>query len=242
VTAHPAFYKLAIQATPQARISAAQQAAVTPDSCEPTGSTTTIKDIPVVVGSKESDASDLALTQFSYGSSSSMTLGAGVSYTGDMTGFSADGTTTETSGGSWTFGSLPSKGNNDLYGTGQYEEVETLCYTAGNYSEFWTVSQSFVGGELKTPGITPVGAGDCVATDKGSKNTFTMGTQQTFSTGVQLSAVGFGINLSSQSGFSSDTTLTYNMGADGHPICGVNVPPGKGGSVQVIQVHSSVTQ
>lgn len=239
--ASPTFAKLILHATLPTRFPGTREAAISPDSCEPDGSATQIPNVPVIVGMKESEASDLSSTTFSYSSTASMTLGVGISYTSPTGGFSADGSTTQTSGGSYTWDSLPSESNNDLEGYGIYNDQEFLCIIAGNYSNYWLLSQNYVGGEYGTPGTPPVAAGDCIPTQAHTTNTFTTGTQQTFGAGVQLSGLGYGINLSSQSGFSTDTSLTYEMGAHGHPVCGVSVPPGDSGKVEAIQVHSGIT-
>ncbi len=231
--------RLILHAAQQTNPTASQAKALQPGSCEIVNSHI-IKNISVTVASKESDASNLAATKIGYSTTTSMTLGAGISYTSDSSGFSASGQTTQSAGGSYAWPSLPSEGNNALNGQGQYTDTQQDCEAGGNYSTSWTLTQYYVGGTLSTPGITPVAAGDCSANAAGSKNTYTAGTQKTFSAGVSLAALGYGVNLSSQDGWSSESYIEYDMGSTGHPVCGVGYPPGKDAPL-VLQVHSSVT-
>jgi hypothetical protein len=201
-----------------------------------------IANIPVVVGMKETAAPDTT-TSFSYDTSSSMTLGAAVSYTGSNSGFTASGSTTQTSGGHYTFANMKGAGNNHLQGAGVYNEWENWCVNIpGSANVYqWNLQQAGVSSEADpaTPGTPAIPAGDCVTSQKGAGNTFVKGTQQTFSAGAQLSAVGYGINLSSQDGFSMDTSITYTFSAHAHPICGSGGFPGIAGYTGVIAVHSA---
>ena len=199
-----------------------------------------ITPVPVVVGMRETAASDTT-TSFSYDTSSSMTLGTGVSYTSATGGFSANGTTTQTAGGHYTFKNMTGAGNNHLQGDGVYDEWENYCVnipgSANVYA--WNLQQAGVAGEYTyaTPGTPSIPAGKCITSQAGAANTFSTGTQQTFSAGAQLSALGYGINLSSQDGFTSNSSLTYTFSTHGHPICGSGGYPGVAGYTGVIAVH-----
>ncbi len=200
-------------------------------------SSRTLAQIPVTMGYKQSSDSNLAYAGFDYSTSSSTTLGAGISYTSASGGFSADGTTTQTAGGSWTFPNLPGAGNNDFNGDGIYYDQEYLCYMVGNYSTYWLLTQHDVAGEKGTPGASPVSVGKCVTTLPGTTNIIHSGKQETFGAGVQLGSLGFGVNLSSQDGWSTQSELTYKMGSAGHPLCGSSDYPGSPGYVGVVGVH-----
>jgi hypothetical protein len=58
--------------------------------------------------------------------------------------------------------------------------------------------------------------------------------------GAQLSALGYGINLSSQDGFTKASSLTYKFTTYSHPICGSGGFPGIAGYTGVIAVHSTI--
>ena len=104
----------------------------------------------------------------------------------------------------------------------------------------WNLQQAGVAGEYTyaTPGTPAIPAGDCITSAAGSPNKFQTGTQQTFSVGAQLSALGYGINFSSQDGFTSNSYLIYTFSKHGHPICGSGGFPGIGGYTGVIAVHA----
>lgn len=230
------FAKLRVH--PEAR-TAQPSASISPAGCGITDYAP-IPGVPVVVGMRETAASDTT-TSFTYSTSSSMTLGAGVPYTSAYEGFSANGTTTQTSGGSYTFANLTGAGNNHLQGDGVYDEWENYCVNIPGSSNVyvWNLQQAGVASEYTyaTPGTPSIPAGDCITSQAGANNSFSVGTQQTFSAGAQLSVAGYGINLSSQDGFTKDSTLTYKFSAHGHPICGAGGFPGIAGYTGVIGVH-----
>jgi hypothetical protein len=202
-----------------------------------------ITPVPVVVGMRETAASDTTTT-FSYDTSSSMTLGTGVSTTSATGGFSANGTTTQTAGGQYTFKNMTGTGNNHLQGDGVYDEWENYCVNIpGSANVFaWNLQQEGVASEAQpaTPGTSAIPAGKCITSEVGAANKFETGTQQTFSAGAQLSALGYGINLSSQDGFTSNSSLIYTFSTHAHPICGSGGYPGIGGYTGVIAVHSGI--
>ncbi len=120
-----------------------------------------ISPVPVVVGMNESGASDVRAS-FSYGTSASMTLGTAVSSSGVIGTFSVAGTTTQTSGGSFTFTGLNGVGNNHLEGDGVYDEVENYCNIGGNFAATWSLQQEGVASEYGTPGTPSISAGKCI--------------------------------------------------------------------------------
>jgi hypothetical protein len=200
-----------------------------------------IGNIPVVVGMRETAASDTETT-FSYDSGTSMTLGTGVSYTGQYTGFTANGTSVKTSGGTYTSPPLKGAGNNHLQANGVYNETENYCNIPPNNVTVWNLTQSGVWGEGSptTPGTPAIPAGYCGHGERGWSNTFSTGTQQTYSYGAQLSVLGYGIDLSSQDGFTNDSSITYYFTTYSHPICGSGGYPGVAGYTGVIAVHSTI--
>jgi hypothetical protein len=213
---------------------------VQPYSCEAVGAATQTGGIPATMGVKESAAGDLANTTFQYGSTATSTFGAGVSYTNSDSGFSADGSTTQITGGSQSWNKLPSASNNDLNGTAHYYDQEYDCQIAGNFSQYWTLTFHVVSGTASTPGITPIPTGKCSAYARNSTETETTGTQMTFSTGVKLTQLGFGVDLSSQDGFSTSSSLSYTTGPlHGHPICGQYDYPNAPDNIGVLAVHST---
>lgn len=214
---------------------------ISPDVCAALGNPTQVSFL-AIMGMKESDATDLANTNFSYGTSNSATLGVGISYTAANVGFTANGSTTQITGLTGTFNSLPSASNNDLESTAIYEDQEWHCATPNSQTFWWQMTQHSVGGASGTPGTAPVPVGHCYGYLPKTTATISNGTQQTFSAGVNLSAKGFGVNLSAQDGWSTQSVLNYTMGnTNGHPVCGQYDFPGTSGvNVGVVGVHSTV--
>jgi NAD(P)H dehydrogenase (quinone) len=84
---------------------------------------------------------------------------------------------------------------------------------------------------------SPVAARD-VAEVVARTNYVTSESQMTYSAGVQLSGLGYGINLSSQDGYDASSELIYKMGSQGHPLCGEDDwPGGTTGYIGMVGVH-----
>jgi hypothetical protein len=179
---------------------------------------------PVTVGYKSSLDTNLAYTAFSYGTGVSNTFGTGVSITGPGGGFSANGTTSEADNTGVTFPNIPGASSNNYRAGGAYYDQEIVCGPIVTHQ--WELYQDAVGGDDGTPGAEPLSAGDCFT---GGANTSVKidATKQTdFSQGVDLEADGINLNLSSQDGYSSSSTLTYKFGSKSAPYCGVHNFPG----------------
>jgi hypothetical protein len=128
-------------------------------------------------------------------------------------------------------------GANKLEADGVYQDAQWDCATIIDPGPWWELTQLDVASVYGTPGTKPISAGRCITSKPGEVATFTTGTQQTYSAGVDLSIKGFGINLSAQDGFAKSAALTYTMGKKGHAICGVSQYPGTPGYVGAIVVH-----
>jgi hypothetical protein len=193
----------------------------------------------VILALKQSGDAHLKFAGFSYSTSDSVTFGVGISFTNANGGFSAGGTTTESSGGSTTFPNMVGAGNNYLEGDGVYNDNFYTCSTpVGTLYQFWELDPAGVGSDFGTPGAEPVGIGDCLTTQPGETFTYTIGAQETFTSGVNLSALGYGINLSAQNGFSTQSVITYAFGSSSAPVCGqANYPNVPNVYIGVVGVH-----
>jgi hypothetical protein len=237
----PTSATLVLHATTTVKPSRVQGVKISPNTCTTVGNPVQTQKTPVIVGMKESDASDLANTSFSYTTTASMTLGEGISFNGPFGGFTQNGTTVKTSGlqGSWN--SLPSESNNYLEAQAVYEDQQFLCFTAGNYTDDWTLTQHSVGGAAASPGTPSIPTGHCYAYQAKTSAKIDAGTQQTFSAGVKFSAEGYGADFSAQDGWTSQSELIYTMGnTHGHPVCGQHDYPGAPNVVVgAVGVHST---
>jgi hypothetical protein len=191
-----------------------------------------IAQIPVVMGFKQSADTHLRYATFMYTTSDSLTIGVGISATSPVGGFTADGTLTQSSGGSTQFPQMVGAGTNSLLGDGVYDEQFLICPNE------WVLIPKTVDSDFGTPGASPVSIGNCLVTQPNTTLTYTQGTQQTFSGGVNLSAKGLGANLSVQDGWSNNAALTYSFGSSSAPVCGQANFPSFPGFVGVIGIHS----
>ncbi|MDQ2877025.1 MAG: carboxypeptidase-like regulatory domain-containing protein [Actinomycetota bacterium] len=197
--------------------------------------TTKDKTPKIEVGFKDSGDSALAWASYQYTTNTSTTTGAALSTTSSTAGFSADGSTTQSAGGSYTWPRMAGAGVNELLGSGLYYDQEWAC---SDVPEFWRLFLNSIGSAAGSPGASRISAGDCVTQEHGAVDTYTRGTQSTWSQGVNLEAVGININLSSQDGWDGTAYLTFATGSVSLPICGVhNKPNATNPSAGLLAVH-----
>jgi hypothetical protein len=200
----------------------------------------------MVVGYKSTThANDINYAQYTYTDTVSQTTGAGISATGPNGGFSAGGTTTETSGVTIPFPTIHGVSSNYMTVYSTWNEEHFSCVepavagTAPSDVQFydeWDVLLNSVNTEDGTPGAPIVAAGHCDLEGPNVAIKFTTTSQQTWSDGVSISDI-IGINLSSQDGWTGSSALTYDLSASG-PICGVNnFPNANNPSAGYLQVH-----
>lgn len=200
---------------------------------------TSIPNVPAIVGFKGSAAPTLRSATFNLKNTATTTMGAGVSDTSEFGGFSASGTTTQSSSASLTWEKLPGAGNNYFQATSLWYDQKILCSNPLGLETSWTLTENSLNTADGTPGAEPVSAGHCSLMSPNSTNTYTKGSQETFKAGANLQAEGFNINLSTQDGWSSTASITFVAGAVALPLCGVNnVPNGTDPSAGALTVHA----
>jgi hypothetical protein len=196
----------------------------------------TFPNVPVEVGFKDSGNSTLAWAQYTYSTSTSTTMGAGISYTSVEGGFSADGTTTQSAGGSFTWPHMKGAGVNKLLASGLYYDYHWICYPGED--QYYIVSLNSINSASGSPGTEGIAAGYCSALEHGDKDSYTVGTQETWGSGADLKDSGLNINLSSQDGWSTSAYLTFQAGSQNVPVCGVNnYPNANSPSAGQLNVH-----
>jgi hypothetical protein len=197
----------------------------------------TFANVPVEIGFKDTgDTPAPAWATYTYDTSASTTMGAGISYSSATGGFSNDRTTTQSAGGSYTWPHLKGAGVNDLLGAGLYYDYHWICDPGDN--QFYIVELNSIGSSEGSPGAEPIAAGKCDTLEHNTTDTYTQGTQWTWSSGADLKAVGLNIDLSSQDGWSSTAYLTFAAGSDNVPVCGVdNYPNSHSPSAGELNAH-----
>jgi hypothetical protein len=87
-----------------------------------------------------------------------------------------------------------------------------------------------------TPGAPAVAAGNCSVASANSANSYYTTQQETWSTGVNLSALG--LDLSAQDGWTTSAELTFKFTSQGGAVCGVsNYPNANNPSAGYLQTH-----
>lgn len=169
-----------------------------------------------------------AKASLTYKNGADSTLGVAVSGTGKSGSFSADGSASSSS--SQTESETPHSGAGGVKWTTEfvYDKYGYTCSGSGSYSSYQARPRRFIGGANYISSTAPSSLPYCVYHSKGSATTIESSTAYKFGTGVGISG-DIGINLTAQTGFTTDTTLTYSFYANGH-LCGTNDYPTQGGS------------
>jgi len=186
---------------------------------------TSIANVPVNVGFHGSAAPSMKGVTFNLNAAATTTMGAGVSSTSEFGGFSASGTTTQSSGATFSWASLPGAGNNYYRAYALYYDQKVVCSSPLGIEDSWTLTENSISAPDGTPGAEPISAGHCTMLPPNKSQTYTTGTQNTFSAGANLELLHFNIDLSTQVGWSRDASITFTTGAESVPLCGVNNYP-----------------
>jgi hypothetical protein len=236
--------KLVLRQVPASNTSKALAAAkAAPDESVPSGCAVQSRKVyanrPLVVGYKSTvKASDINYAQYTYTSTASQTTGAGISLSGFNTGFSADGSTTQSSGFTAPFPKIAGASNNYMTVYSTWYDDYLFCANPAGYGDYYEYDMTFnsVNTEDGTPGAPQVAAGHCSLEAPGVAISYTKTTQTGWSAGASTSGV-IGINLSSQDGWTGSSALTYDLKVKA-PICGVsNYPNATDPSAGYLQVH-----
>lgn len=174
--------------------------------------------------------------EFSYSSGTTTTLGVAVSASGSMGSWSASGTSTRSTTSTVSYGTITTA-TRPLFETSfTWQKTKKVCDIPGQFGQpgFTTISYHYNpiawggGGTIVANGqfdFTPPSA-YCASYSANVGIHKTSTTASTYSTGAQVS-LGIGINLSSQSGYSSSTSIKMTMPSHtGGQICGLNGSPG----------------
>jgi hypothetical protein len=193
----------------------------------------------LIVGYKSTTIeADINWSHYTYSTSASQTTGVGVSLDGANTGFSIDGTTTNSSGYTANFPVIDGESSNYMEAESTWDDTYYLCPNGeGGFAKQWDFTFNSVSSVYGTPGAPIVAAGHCVQQAPNVDDTYTTDQQTTWSSGANVSPI-IGINLSSQDGWSGSSSLTYNLKRQA-AVCGVSAPPNYQGSPSpgYIQVH-----
>lgn len=210
-------------------------------SCTTDSKPTTIAPVKQIVGYKSSLDPKLISAEFSYSTGYTVTTGVGFSANGSKGGISASGSTTTSDTETVTYRPIKGAGSNYYEADSVWTWQKYQCFHPGGHgggywSYAWYLLEDAVGGSAGTPGAPAVKAGYCFSSKGLASVTEDHSTEKTWTQGASLKAFGYGIDLSSQDGYTTEASLTYNFRAGDYPAyCGVGGYPGtaKAGYVQV---------
>jgi hypothetical protein len=162
--------------------------------------------------------------KFVYSSGGTSTIGVGVSVSGKKGTFSASGTTTVTSSASIRMAPVTGVASKVFRTMFVFKKFAYRCTAGIGDVKYEVRATSFAGGTSSLTTTTPT-ARHC--TDYEANSDFdtiaTNATAETWSAGASL-ASDIGINLSSQSGFTSSVALRFHFAKAGR-LCGTNADP-----------------
>lgn len=213
-------------------------------SCDAASSPKSIGPVAQIVGYKSSLDPKLISAEFSYSTGYSVTTGGGLSYSGTYGSVSGDGTTTTSDTETIVYKPLPGAGSNYYEADSVWTWQKFQCFHPGGHgggywTNEWYLYENAVGGSRGTPGAPAVKAGYCYSSTDLESVTEDRSTEKTWAQGADLKALGVDVNLSSQDGYTTDASLTYNFNVkarDYPPYCGVGGYPGTQ-SAGYVQVH-----
>jgi hypothetical protein len=227
-------------AAASARPAAQQVVPYPPNGGACTGlSNTEIPNVPEVVGYKSTGtASHINYAQITYSSTVDQSSGVGFSLSGAKGGFSVSGTTETTSDINLPYPKISGASSNYMTAYTLWNKAYIRCTGTASNPPFYAyeVYLNSVSTPDSTPGAEPVSAGKCSLGEAGVPITYDTTSQETWSTGVNISGY-IGINLSSQDGWTTSTSLVYDLAVTA-PICGVhNYPNANNPSAGYLVVH-----
>lgn len=164
-----------------------------------------------------------------YSSGSSSSLGVGYSASGAYGSYSASGTLSRSSTATVGFGG--GTGGREYRTYFNYGKYSQWCYPVSNpaaknvYAYKVHVSSYAGGGTTVSATVPSTSDSNCVPLSNGNSFIRSSEAAGTYSSGASLSDV-IGVNLSSQTGYSTSTSLTYtNSSGVSRRVCGTNTTP-----------------
>lgn len=175
--------------------------------------------------------STVARMSFTYTKSAQSTLGVGLSATGDNGSFSASGTSTV--GSSFSAAFPETLGNKGWQVQVRYGEYKRRCVGIGDVvTTYSAIAEQTTGGTQVVTLASAPSATYCVPEPKDTKITIASTKASTVSGGVQSKGT-IGINLSAQTGYSTNTQITFRFLKKAQ-LCGTAGKPATGTPGQLV--------
>lgn len=181
----------------------------------------------VLVGTTYTTATNTS-AKFTYANGASSNLGVGYSISGKVGTYSANGTTSRSSTTSLDFGTRSGSYEYSTYF--RYGKYSQWCYPVGqpnakNVYAYKVKANQFDGGTTVVSSSAP-SATYCTPFAANTSLTRDTSAATSWTQGASLKSI-IGINLSSQTGYTSSAKLTYyNTGSTNRQLCGTHGTPG----------------
>ena len=176
-----------------------------------------------VVGAIFNDNAPWVSGQFSYEAGASSTIGEGVSLTSQYGSWTQDGTTTVADSGGESYPPLWRNASNYMETEVHTEEFEMKTCPYWNVHMVYATVSELAGGAYWPVAGNYLTTNKCVYQGPGSQFSDSTSTAVEWTDGFSLGTV-LGVNLSTQTGYSTEASLVYRFDDAGY-ICGSNDYP-----------------
>jgi hypothetical protein len=220
---------------------AAESLATTAPSAQPSVVASSCSNFPLttyhnrktIIGATFDQANGTAV-HFTFTAGSSSSLGVGVSSTNKAGTFKASGTQSKSSTVTANFPATHNIAYRNYYAYTAYTNYRVTCVGKGFATNSYATRPIGFDGGFATTAAPAKAMGKCTLVPAGTTVTKETSRAYTIGGGVDMSTV-IGINLSAQTGYSTQTKIDFAMGAHQHPWCGLADYPG--GSPQLMTIH-----
>jgi hypothetical protein len=171
---------------------------------------------------------------FTAGASSNFGVGVGVQ---GAAGWSLGGTASHSSAVSMNFPAIHNVQHMNYYGTVVSTKVRQKCGGRAFSNQVFLEQSALTGGFSQAP-APRIGMGYCEGILKNSTVTKQKTAAYNNTAGISTGGI-IGINLSAQTGYSTDTSIDYAFHAQGHPWCGYGALLALGNS-KLQTIHAGV--
>ena len=180
--------------------------------------------------------------RLTYTKGANSSLGVATSEGGEA--FKQSGTTSKSSSSTQGFPTVKNVANRAYFTYFTYRRYKQHCVEKqrGQVIDQWTntifAPYTYDGGD-KVSKVATIKAGQCIPEVKGGHFDLGRTKATTFSVGVKSSGP-IGIDLSADTGYSTNTDIDAEFPGTGHPLCGLKGKPGN--SPGLLQIHSTVVK
>ena len=196
----------------------------------------TYDNLKTFIGYSADEAANTSAVHLTFSRGASSSLGVGISAGG---AFSASGTGSITSSITASFPATHNVAYVNYYAYATYKWVRHTCVTGSVASSYESFRPAYYDGGFTYESAPRIAMGHC--TGVSARTTVTKSTTRAYqvSGGVNAGSV-IGINLSAQTGYSTQVSIDYYTGDYGHPWCGLSAMPDGNNTSRLQTLHPGV--